>query len=128
MSDRDRMGREPEPSAAELAESVTRKLVSAIVIAGGLIGLGLWSRPGPARYQVVAAEGMVYRINTDSGTVIGCAGDRCAIVVRHGQELEHEVPPRPAPRQLAPPQPSTAPPAAAPAAPAATPAPAPPGR
>jgi hypothetical protein len=111
--------REAEPSVAELVESVVRKIVTAIVIAGGLIALGLWSRPGPARYQVIAADGRVFRINTQSGTVIGCEGDRCAIVLRHGQELEDNLGPPAVPKQLAPP------PQAAPA-PAPTPGPAPP--
>ena len=123
MNERD--VREPEPSIGELIESVSRKLVTAIVIAGGLIGLGAWSsRPssGSAHYQLVATEGRIYRLNTESGWVIGCEGTRCGIVLRSGRGLEDEVPPPPqAPRQLAPPAPA---PAAVPA-PAQVPAPAP---
>jgi hypothetical protein len=116
---------EAEPSVADLVESASRKLVTAIVIAGGLIGLGLWSsRPtSPGHYQVIAADGRIYRLNMQSGTVIGCEGNRCAIIVQHGQGLEDNLPV--APRQLAPPPqaapaPSPAPaPAPAPAAPRA---------
>lgn len=119
MSQRDnRMERETEPSLGELVESAVRKMVTAIVIAGGLIAAGLYSQPGPARYQAFAADGRVYRLNTKSGTIIGCQGERCAIVLQHGHELEDNLEP-PAPKQVAPPpqaapRPALAPPAAAP--------------
>jgi hypothetical protein len=115
-----RRGREPEPTLAELVESAMRKLVTAVVIGAGLIGLAIWSRPGPARYQGFAADGRVFRINTDSGTIIACEGTRCAIVLAHGHSLEDSLPAPAAPKQLAP-----APPPAPAAAPAPAPAPAP---
>ena len=87
--------RELEPSVGDLIESAVRKIVTAIVIAGGLIAVGLYSQAGPARYQAIAADGRIYRINTHSGTVIGCEGDRCAIVLQHGQELEDSLGPPP---------------------------------
>jgi hypothetical protein len=129
MSERDfRSAREPETSVGDLIESAVRKIVTAMVITGALIGLGLYWQPGPARYQIIAADGRVFRINTKSGTVIGCEGDRCAIILQRGQDLEDSLPPAPPPRQIAPP-PQTAPaPAAAPATappPTAAPAPAP---
>jgi hypothetical protein len=122
MNEREgRAPRELEPSLGDIVESAMRKLVTAIVIAGGLVAVGLYSQAGPARYQVIAADGRVYRINTHSGTVIGCEGDRCAIVLQHGQDLEDSLPAPPPPRQIAPPP--QAAPAPAPA-PAAVPAPA----
>jgi hypothetical protein len=122
MNERDiPAAREPEPSLGELVESVTRKIVTALVIAGGLIGLGLWSRSGPrsVHYQIVAAEGRIYRVNTQTGTVVGCQGERCAIVLHRHQEFEDNLESPPAPKQIAPPQPAPAP------APAPTPAQAP---
>jgi len=122
MNERDiPMARELEPTVGDLVEGAVRKLVTGIVIAGGLIAVGLYSQAGPARYQVIAADGRVYRINTQSGTVIGCEGDRCAIVLRRGQELEDSLGPPPAPKQVAPPQAAPAPQIA----PTPTPAPAP---
>ena len=128
MSERVRLGRDSESPLAELVESVTRKLVTALVIAGGLIGLGLWSsRPSTsaAHYQLVAAEGRIYRLNTESGWVIGCEGNRCGIVLRSGRDLDDDLPPPPAPRQLAPPSQGAPSPAPAPAPPAAPAAPTP---
>jgi len=112
------------PPLADLVDGAMRKLVSAIVIAGGLIGLGLWSRstPAPPHYQIIAAEGRIYRINMESGTVIACEGNRCAIMLQRDQHLEHDLPPPAASRPLAPPQAAPAPapaPAAAPGPPAA---------
>jgi hypothetical protein len=125
MNDRDIPSvRELEPSVGELVESAVRKIVTAIVIAGGLIAVGLYSQAGPARYQVIAADGRVFRINTQSGTVIGCEGARCAIVLRHGQELEDSLGPPPAPKQIAPPTQAAPAPAPAPT-PTVAPAPAP---
>jgi len=123
MSERDfREARESDTSIGDVVDSAVRKIVTALVIAGALIGLGVYSQAGPPRYQIIAAEGRVFRVNTKSGTVIACEGERCAIVLRPGQDFEDHLspPPAPAPRQIAPP------PQAAPApAPAATPAPAP---
>ena len=128
MSERDyRSAREPETSVGDLIESAVRKIVTGIVIAGGLIGLGLWSRSGsaPMRYQIIAAEGRIYRVNTQTGSVVGCQGERCAIVLYRSRHLEDSLESPPAPKQLAPPAPTPAPaPAPAPSA-AQAPVPAP---
>jgi hypothetical protein len=119
-----------EPSVGDLVDSVVRKIVTAIVVAAALIALGIYSRPGPPRYQVIAADGRVFRIDTRKGTVIGCEGDRCAIVLSHGHELEDSLGPPAPPKQLAPPPqiapaPAPAPPPAPAPAPQIAPAPAP---
>ena len=50
MNDRDNPPRRDlEPSVGELIESAVRKIVTGIVIAGGLIAIGLYSQAGPAR-------------------------------------------------------------------------------
>ena len=119
---------ETDPTLADLIEGATRKFVTAVVIAGALIGLAIWSRPSSNHYQAVAADGRIYRINTRSGTVVGCEGNRCAIVMHRDQDLEDALEPPVPPRQLAPPQaaPAPAPPPAP--APQAAPAPAPANR
>ena len=124
-----------EISLTELVDGVVRKVVTAIVLAGGLVAIGAYAGGGgdveAPRYQVSAGpDGRFYRVNTDSGTVIACQGEQCAIVLQRGQDLEDSLPPsvqiqigpntRPA---LPPGQNSTAP--AQNPAPAAAPAPAP---
>ena len=102
-----------ESSVGDLIESAVRKIVTGIVIAGGLIAIGLYSQAGPARYQIIAADGASTGSTRRAGPVIGCQGDRCAIVLRHGQDLEDSIEPPAAPRQVPPPAQSA--PAAAPA-------------
>ena len=87
MSDeRGRRPRTDEQTVGELVEVVVRKLVTAIVIAGGLIALGLYSQDVEAPdYQIAAsADGRVYRVNTESGSIVGCEKQCCAILLQRG--------------------------------------------
>lgn len=109
---------EPEPTLGELIEGSVRKLVTGLVIAGGLIALGTWSggRGGGGsgsdlEYQIVtSADGaMVYRINTDSGSIVACrtASNTCWLMQRGSSDLDDEPPQNvtvPQPVQVAPPQ------------------------
>jgi hypothetical protein len=104
----------PEPSLAELADAVLRKLVTVIVIAAAIIAIAIYARPGPPRFQVAVGDGRIVRIDTRNGTVIACEAGVCATVLRRGHRLGRSLPPRPAPAALP-----------APTAPAAAPAPAP---
>lgn len=114
MADRDDLSRrESEPSLGDVIEGAVRKIVTGLVIAGALIGIGLYSQAGPARYQMVAADGRIYRLNTKSGTVVACAGDRCGFLLKESRNIERNFEPPAQPRQVTPPaQPA---PAAAPA-------------
>ena len=111
MSDlrREREAKRAEPSLAELVETGIRRIITSIVIAGGLIGLAIWSQGDPPRYQVTAADGRIIRVNTQSGTVIACEGRTCAVVLERGQDLADKLPER------ALPAPATQNPAALPA-------------
>ena len=118
---------EPEPTVGELIEGSVRKLVTGLVIAGGLIGLGVYgggrggTRVEAPDYQISAsADGRtVYRVNTDSGSIVACRDNRCWLMQRGSRGLEDEPPeenesaPPPAqvapqrpPAQVAPPQPA----------------------
>jgi hypothetical protein len=83
-----------EPSRAELVEVGIRRIMTSIVIAGGLIALAIYSKDEPPRYQVAADGGRVYRVNTRSGTVIGCEGKRCAILYERRQDFDDSLPER----------------------------------
>ena len=98
-----------------------RRIGGAIVLAGALIGLGIyWSADTTEAptYQAFAADGEVFRVNTDSGSIIACNATRCTQILRRGQDLAEDqgntlfrVPPAaqlpaPAPQQ---PAPATAP-------------------
>ena len=108
MSDHRRGGGADEPEQADgleaIVDAAVRKIATAIVIAGGVIGLAIYAHGGDApRYQVTAADGRILRVNTSSGTVIACENGHCAIVLRHGQRLERHLPtlpPAPPQQQL----------------------------
>ena len=98
----------------EIVDSAVRRLSTAIAIAGALIALAIYARPGPPSYQAFSTGGSIVRVNTRSGSVLECVDGRCGIVVRHGQHLDRRPPPKalPAPAQTAPAQAAPTPPAA----------------
>ena len=134
---------EPEPEdrqappspLQELVEVTVRRVSTSLVLAGGLIALGLYAGGGGTRveapdYQIsTSADGQtVYRINTDSGSIVACRDNQCWLMQRGSSDLDDEPPaPRP-PAALPAPAPAATPaqiPAPAPAqAPAAAPVPA----
>ena len=100
MRDRDT---EAESSLAEVIDLAGRRILTGLIIAGGAIGIGLYAQPGPARYQVVATDTGIARVNTSSGYVITCEGGTCFRTLRPGQDLERTPkqarPAAPAPAQ-----------------------------
>lgn len=105
MSDR-RVGREDrdeyrtprEPKVGELIDQSVRRIVTALVIAGGLIGLGAYAGGGSSveapDYQITsAADGRVYRLNTDSGSIVACENNQCWLMQRGSRGLDDEAPP-----------------------------------
>jgi len=103
---------EPEPSLRELADMALRKIVSGMVIGAAIIGIAIYARPSPPRYDIAAGNGEVYRIDRRSGTILSCVEDRCSTVVRSGQSLVRRAHREALPKQDAPPRlpaPATAP-------------------
>jgi len=97
---------DPEPTLGETIDGAVRKIVTGIVIAGGLIGLGVYSSSGgdpSVDYQIATTpDGHVYRLTSESGRIIACrdGGRQCWQVLRRGQEIEDEAPAaQPAPAQ-----------------------------
>jgi hypothetical protein len=92
-----------EATVLAVINETVRKLVTAIVVAGGLIGVGAYfsgAEVEAPRYQVTTTpDGRIVRVNTESGTVIVCEGERCGIVLQRGQDLDDDPPPRIAPPQ-----------------------------
>ena len=116
-----------------------RRIGGALVLAGALVGIGLYagggsSHDGP-KYQAFAADGEVFRVNTDSGTIIACNASRCMRILERGQDLaedqgntlfKHPAVPQEALQRPAPVVPATQPAPAAQPAPATQPGQAPP--
>ena len=98
---RERMARgerKEEATVADLINDSVRKLVTAIVVAGALIGAGVYlsgDEVEAPKYQVTTTpDGRILRVNTESGTVIACEGERCGIVIQRGQDLDDSPPAR----------------------------------
>lgn len=73
----------------EAIDGAVRKITAGIVIAGALIGLGIYARPGPARYDAFAVGNQIVRVDGRTGTIIACEGSRtCQLVLRRGQRVE----------------------------------------
>jgi hypothetical protein len=79
-------------SLGDMIDLATRRMMIAIIVAGAAIGLALYSRPGPPRFQAFATPNGIVRIDTRNGTVIACEAGRCMLVVRHGQHLDAYAP------------------------------------
>ena len=82
-----RRDRDGESRFAEVVDGAVRRLATAIAIAGALIGLGIYARPGPPQFEAFATPTGFIRIDTRSGTVIGCETGRCMTLLRRGQDL-----------------------------------------
>ena len=103
---------------SEVIDAGARKVTTGLVIAAGILGLAVYARPGPPRFEAVVDGDRIVRVDTRKGTIISCQGQQtCQLIVRSGQRLTRvkrtDAPARPQalPRPAAP-----TPPAAAPAA------------
>lgn len=101
---------------ADAIEMSVRRIVLALVLGGGLIGLGAYfsgDRVEAPNYQVTTtSDGRIVRLNTDSGSIVVCQDNRCWVMQRGSSDLEDE-PPADLPKQEARPA-LPAPPAQAP--------------
>ncbi|HYG48917.1 MAG TPA: hypothetical protein VD846_13375 [Allosphingosinicella sp.] len=95
---------DPAPRGAMLGEAIdgaVRKITTGIVIAGALIGLGIYAHPEP-RFDAFAFGDQIVRVDGKTGTIIACEGTRtCQLVLRKGQRLDRikrtSALPKPAP-------------------------------
>jgi hypothetical protein len=83
----------PAPATtAEVVERMTTRLANSLVIAAGLLALGIyWSgdEVETQTYQAVAMpDGRLIRVNTESGSIVSCDATRCRSVWLHGDDLD----------------------------------------
>jgi len=79
--------REREPNLNEILDLAMRRMAAALVIAGGVIGLAIYARPGPARFDAFATPTGIVRIDTRNGKMIACEAGRCMTVLERHQKL-----------------------------------------
>jgi hypothetical protein len=99
----------------EIVDRAGRRITTGLIVAGALIGLGIYWQPGPPRYQMIANGNQILRLDMRKGTIIGCESGRCATVVRHGDHLSPRLSIDVSPKPSALPAPAPAPPPTPPA-------------
>jgi hypothetical protein len=72
---------------ADIADRASKRLTTAILVAGAMVGLAIYWKPAPTHFEAFAADGQVYRVNNKTGTVLGCSQAGCRTIVRRGQRL-----------------------------------------
>jgi hypothetical protein len=77
-------------SLGEVVDRVARRITTSVVIAGAIIGLAVYARPAPPRYEAVIGDGQIVRIDTRSGSVIACGPEKCELVLKRGQKVERK--------------------------------------
>jgi len=72
----------------EAIDGAVGKITTGIVIAGAIVGLAVYARPGPPRYDAFAFGDRIVRVDHRTGTIIACEGQQtCQLVLRKGQRL-----------------------------------------
>lgn len=79
-------------SNAAVAERMTSRISNSLVIAAGLVALGLYASgdegaEAPTYQAVSMPDGRVVRLNTQSGSVVSCDSNRCALIYLEGDRL-----------------------------------------
>ncbi|MEO7177306.1 MAG: hypothetical protein ABIW83_00540 [Allosphingosinicella sp.] len=79
-------GRSPGLGAA--IDAAVGKITTGIVIAGAIVGIAVYARPGPPRFDAFAFGTRIVRVDTRTGAIIACeAQQTCELVLRKGQRL-----------------------------------------
>lgn len=111
---------DPASRSARMGEAIDAavgKITTGIVIAGAIVGLAVYARPGPPRFDAFAFGDQIVRVDGRTGTIIACEGTRtCQVVLRKGQRVERIKRTNASPQPALPAPPAATPPPAAPAA------------
>ncbi len=107
---------EPASEAMSLSETVDtaiRRISTAVIVAGAIVGLAVYARPAPPRYNAFAVGERIVRVDMRTGSIIRCEdGKTCELILKRGQRLVRPSKAAALPRPAAP----AIPPPAAPAA------------
>ncbi|HYI41352.1 MAG TPA: hypothetical protein VE053_13640 [Allosphingosinicella sp.] len=69
-------------------DAAVGKITTGIVIAGAIVGLAVYARPGPPRFDAFAFGDRIVRVDGRTGTIIACEGTRtCQVILRKGQRV-----------------------------------------
>jgi hypothetical protein len=77
------------PMLGEAIDSAVGKITTGIVIAGAIVGMAVYARPGPPRFDAFVVGEKIVRIDKVKGTIISCEGRQtCQLVLQKGQRLQ----------------------------------------
>jgi hypothetical protein len=77
-----------ESKLGEAIDGAVRQVSAALVIAAAIVGLAVYARPGPPRFEAFAVGDRIVRVDTRKGTIIECQGQQtCQLILRSGQRL-----------------------------------------
>ena len=91
----------------EAIDSAVGKITTGIVIAGMIVGVAVYARPGPPRFEAFAIGEKIVRVDMRKGTIISCEGQQtCQLILQSGQRLQRvprtKIEYKPAPTKLLP--------------------------
>ncbi len=79
---------ERSPGLGAAIDGAVGKITTGIVIAGAIVGLAVYARPAPPRYDAFALGNQIVRIDSKTGTIIACEGRQtCQQILRKGQRV-----------------------------------------
>ena len=85
-------GAAPPATTAEMVERMTSRLANSLVIAAGILALGIYSSgdhiEAPSFQAVAMPDGRIVRVNTDSGSILSCDATRCSRVRLDSDDLD----------------------------------------
>ncbi|HEX8061914.1 MAG TPA: hypothetical protein VF535_01730 [Allosphingosinicella sp.] len=72
----------------EAIDGAVGRITTGIVIAGAIVGLAVYARPAPPRFDAFAFGDQIVRVDGKTGTIIACQGEQtCRLILRKGQRL-----------------------------------------
>ena len=78
----------PASPLEDMAELIGKRITTSLVLAAGIIGLAIYARPGPPRYQIVTQGAQVVRIDTRTGSMISCSTSGCYRIHKPGGRIQ----------------------------------------
>jgi hypothetical protein len=82
------MAEDSEPPDDPL-ERLGKRVTTGLIVAAGIVGLAIYARPAPPRFDAFAVGSQIVRVDMRTGTIIACEGRQsCQLVLKRGQHLQ----------------------------------------
>ena len=76
----------------EAAERIAKRLATSVVIAAMFVSVAIYGRSAPShpRFAVVASGSGIFRVDTKTGSVVQCVGQRCMAVLTQYERVRRD--------------------------------------